>query len=94
MRNLEEDGFVDIMLIRKGTLENGVAAGVYRYLDNAERRVARLRELGYDAAFKPNYAERIERWIDVSTKDSPGVAARFKESFPDYRLSAKPCSDT
>ena len=91
MRRMREDGFVDIMRINSGELENGISVGAYRNLGNAERRVKTFREKGYDVEFKPRDRTRTTYWVSVSAGTDRELRSEFTDAFPAYPLSESTC---
>ena len=91
MRRMREDGFVDIMRINSGDLENGVSVGAYRHLANAERRVKTLRAKGYQVEFRPRDKTRTTYWVSVGAGASRELRAEFTSAFPAYPLTESPC---
>ncbi len=91
MRRLREDGFVDIMRISSGALENGVSVGAYRKLGNAERRVKTLRAKGYQVEFKPRDKTRTTYWVAVNAGASRELRGEFSNTFAAYPLSESSC---
>ena len=91
MRRMREDGFVDVMRINSGELENGISVGAYRKLDNAERRVKTLRGKGYQAEFKPREKTRTTYWVAVNAGASRELRSEFTSAFPAYPLSEALC---
>jgi hypothetical protein len=91
MRRMREDGFVDIMRINSGELENGISVGAYRELGNAERRVKTFRAKGYQVEFKPRDTTRTTYWVAVNAGASRELRREFTSAFPAYPLSESPC---
>ena len=91
MRRMREDGFVDIMRINSGELENGISVGAYRQLGNAERRVKKLRAKGYQVEFKPRDKTRTTYWVAVGAGANREMRSLFTSTFPAYPLSESPC---
>ncbi len=91
MRRMRADGFVDIMRISSGPLENGVSVGAYRKLGNAERRVKTFRTKGYEVEFKPRDKTRSSYWVAVSAGASREMRSEFSSTFPAYPLSESSC---
>ena len=91
MRRMRADGFVDIMRISSGELENGVSVGAYRKLGNAERRVKTLRAKGYKVEFKPRDKTRTAYWVAVNAGASRELRSEFSRTFAAYPLSESPC---
>ena len=91
MRRMRADGFVDIMRISSGPLENGVSVGAYRKLGNAERRVKTFRTKGYEVEFKPRDKTRTTYWVAVGAGASRELRSEFSSTFPAYPLSESWC---
>ena len=91
MRRMRTDGFVDIMRISSGALENGVSVGAYRKLGNAERRVKTLRAKGYQVEFKPRDKTRTTYWIAVNAGAGRELRSEFSGTFAAYPLSESSC---
>lgn len=91
MRRMREDGFVDIMRINSGELENGVSVGAYRRLGNAERRIKMFREKGYRVEFKPRDKTRTTYWVAVSAGAGRELRSQFTAAHPAYPLSEATC---
>lgn len=91
IRRMRDDGFIDIMRINSGSLENGVSVGAYRQLGNAERRVKTFRDKGYQAEFKPRDKTRTAHWVAVGDGASRELRSEFTDAFPAYPLSESAC---
>jgi tetratricopeptide (TPR) repeat protein len=91
MRRMREDGFVDIMRINSGELENGISVGAFRELSNAERRVKTFRAKGYQVEFKPRDRSRTTYWVAVNVGASRELRNEFTTAFPAYPLSESAC---
>lgn len=91
MRRMRADGFVDIMRISSGPLENGVSVGAYRKLGNAERRVKTFRTKGYEVEFKPRDKTRTTYWVAISAGTDREMRSEFSSTFPAYPLSESSC---
>lgn len=91
MRRMRDDGFVDIMRINSGELENGISVGAYRQLGNAERRVKTFRAKGYKVEFKPRDKSRTTYWVAIGAGTSRELRSEFTSAFPAYPLSESTC---
>lgn len=91
IRRMRNDGFKDIMRINSGELKNGVSVGAYRNLGNAERRVETLRNMGYEAEYRPRQRVRKVHLVQVSSKGATHVAEKFSDAFPAYLLDTSAC---
>lgn len=91
MDRMRADGFVDIMRINSGELENGISVGAYRQLGNAERRVKNLRAKGYQVEFKPRDKTRTTYWVAIGAGSNRELRHQFISTYPAYPLSESPC---
>ena len=91
MGRMRADGFVDIMRINSGELENGISVGAYRQLGNAERRVKNLRAKGYQVEFKPRDKTRTTYWVAIGAGSNREMRHQFTSTYPAYPLSESPC---
>ena len=91
MDRMRADGFVDIMRINSGELENCISVGAYRQLGNAERRVKNLRAKGYQVEFKPRDKTRTTYWVAIGAGSSREIRHQFTSTYPAYPLSESPC---
>lgn len=91
LQRMRDDGFVDIMRINSGELENGISVGAYRKLGNAERRVKTFRAKGYQVEFKPRDKTRTTYWVALGAGTSRALRGEFVSAFPAYPLSESPC---
>jgi len=91
MERMRADGFVDIMRINSGDLENGISVGAFRRLSNAERRVKDLRAKGYQVEFKPRDKSRTTYWVSIGAGANQEMRRQFTSIFPAYPLSESPC---
>ncbi len=88
---MRDDGFVDIMRINSGELENGISVGAYRNLANAERRLKTFRQKGYDVEFKPRDRTRTTYWVAVNAGSDRELRSQFTSTYPAYPLSEATC---
>jgi tetratricopeptide (TPR) repeat protein len=91
IERMRADGFVDIMRINSGELENGISVGAYRRLSNAERRVKNLRAKGYQVEFKPRDKTRTAYWVAIGAGTSRETRDEFTSTYPAYPLSESSC---
>ena len=63
LRDTREKGVDDVAVIETGDQANGVSFGVYAIKENARRRVAALRELGYEVRTGAAREEVIEGFL-------------------------------
>ena len=87
LRDIREEGVDDVAVIETGDQANGVSFGVYASEENARRRVAALRELGYEVRTGAARVEVIEGFLievrahsslqDLESIRAPGSSKRF-----------------
>ncbi len=92
LRELRGRGARDVAIIVKGPLANRISLGLYKSSNNARRRVAEIRKLGYPAESAANtksfsaYAVRARTAAPLTTLEQ-GWNARF----PDNPLRRRDC---
>lgn len=72
-RKLAAADLRDYYVVTSGDQENTISLGLYRDDANAERRVDRLRELGFDAHVKVRTEAVPRYWLDVSLERNANV---------------------
>lgn len=89
VKELRERGLRDVAIVAKGPMAGRISLGLFKSADNAERRVAQLRKLGYPARSAANttmlgeYAVRARTGGDRSAFDNawnarfPGNPVRY-----------------
>lgn len=85
VREIRARGVSDVGVIRTGELANGVSFGVYGRMENLERRMATLGELGYGVR-SAGYATATDEFMTIEARIggaadalSDGWTARFPE---------------
>lgn len=66
-RELADAGLRDYYVVTSGDEENTISLGLYRERYNAERRVASLRELGFEPEMRPRTESVPRYWLDLAT---------------------------
>ena len=92
LRRLAADGLQDYVRIMRGPMRNAVSLGLYSQRESADRRLADLRNRGYQASVHIRYQTERVQWLDVSfskTANPPGAA--FQSKFPSTELVAAEC---
>ena len=84
-------GITDIALIPRGDLENGISLGVYRSKANAERRMTKLRGMGYQVKSRKRSRTREVPFVEATAL--PGLIDQdtFSRSFPSYSVVRISC---
>lgn len=73
-KELARKGIEDYLVIASGENENAISLGLYTKAVAAQRRLSRIRTLGYEPVQEPSYKEASEYWLDyreVGDKDLP-----------------------
>lgn len=91
LSELRRKGLRDVALIRKGPLAGEISLGVYKNRKYMRRRVAELNKLGYSARTAENVRTRREFAVGARTDDGPGLASKWRETFPDNPIRYVDC---
>lgn len=91
LNELRRQGLGDVALIRNGPRAGEISLGVYKSRENMRRRVAQLKKLGYAARTAENVRTRREFVVDARTDDGPGLASKWRETFPDHPIRYVDC---
>ena len=63
--DLENRGFTDYLLIRRGNLKNAISLGLFRSQDSVNRRLAELSEKGYKPVVVPRFETTDQYWLSA-----------------------------
>lgn len=63
---LRENGFTDFYIVRSGEKENAVSLGVFSDTARADRRAARIGQMGLKPRITDRYREATVFWLDVT----------------------------
>lgn len=66
-RELSDAGLRDYYVVTAGDEENTISLGLYSERSNAERRVDRLQELGFDPEMRRRTETVPRYWLDIAT---------------------------
>lgn len=89
---MRAEGIDDIYIIPRGDMANAISLGVYSRRRSLDRRLAELREKGYEPSIAPRYRTRKASWIDAALRapfEFP--RAEFVARFPTTDYLAVPC---
>lgn len=90
---LKQRGIRDVALVSGSDGASTISLGVYGSRANAERRLAELERLGYEAKAETMEVTRAAWWLDaVVTGDEAQIAQEFRHAFPGKQLEARPCA--
>jgi len=73
-RKLREKGINDFYIVLSGVAKNGISLGHYREPKHANRRVKRVKKLGFKAEIKVIYREYDIYWLDYEVDTISGEA--------------------
>ena len=93
MQALRGEGIHDVSVILRGPLKNGISLGVYRDRRNVERRVARLRRLGYAVQLTGN-STRLEEYTVIEARVNgarDSLRAAWASRFPQHSIRHVDC---
>ncbi len=69
-KSLAEQGVRDFMIVQDEGQPFALSLGVFGLKKNAERRMSRINELGYDARTEARYRDRTIYWLDYDEKEN------------------------
>lgn len=87
---------IESFLFTTGDLANGISLGLYSNRNNALRRVASLKDQGYDASVSEN-RKLVEVWWVKLTKEgseffNEGILENLSARYPDISVQEIPCN--
>ncbi|MCB1741475.1 MAG: hypothetical protein KDK91_13970 [Gammaproteobacteria bacterium] len=95
VRALKAAGVDDIGLIDRGDMAGAVSLGVYRQRASLERRLADLRDKGYEPTVTPRLRSVSVVWLDILAAPTAGFeVGHLKSRFESVDLVPTPCPDS
>lgn len=88
---MKQSGITDLYVISSGSLTNGISLGIYVTASASGRRMAELREMGYDVRRRPRFESVISGFVEADVTDANIDEADVGRKFPDYILESSPC---
>lgn len=76
-RDLSAKGLRDYYVVTAGERENTISLGLFRELGNAQKRLAEVRAMGFDARLQPREDEVPNYWIDLMVGSDFDWSARI-----------------
>lgn len=76
---VDEYGIRDVLVLFQGKFKDYISFGIYAELSNAERRQARLTELGLKTKIRPRYKEAEVFWLDIRSSADLDGANKLRE---------------
>lgn len=93
-RRLAEAGVEDYYVVTSGDMENTLSLGLYEHQENARRRQARIRSLGFDAQMSVRREEAPQFWVDYRIAPDERSPWRFiLRASPGAQHFEIPCFD-
>lgn len=85
-KRLEAAGVADLWRFTSGPLVNAISLGLFRDLERARARKAKMARMGFDTEIRPRYREQSDYWIRYSfTGRSPFSEEKWKDFKAMYR---------
>ena len=92
MREMREKGVKDMYVVNEGDNKNAVSLGVYGHIPSLERRIATLREFGYDPQTIERYRTATVYWLDIRLERPSLLSANdLTTRFPDATTESRSC---
>ena len=84
--NLSTKGFSDYFVVADGKHDNAISLGLFTLKKGSERRVKKLKSMGFDAKVEVRFTDLSVYWLDYETDRDLDWAAFIKENFPKGRV--------
>lgn len=92
MREMRAKGVKDLYVVNEGENKNAVSLGVYGHIPSLQRRVAALRELGYDPQTIERYRTIKVHWLEIRLeRPTPLTASELEAQFPGATVESRAC---
>lgn len=79
-KRLEAAGVADLWRFTSGPLINAISLGLFRDLERARARKAKMARMGFDTEIRPRYREQSDYWVRYSfTGSSPFSEEKWKD---------------
>jgi hypothetical protein len=89
---LQADGVSDLMRVPAGARANSVSLGLYNRASAAEKRLAEIKQLGYEAQLEVRYKEMPATWLDVRVAgDREFPPGGLPSAFPAVEVAEQAC---
>lgn len=91
-RELSEADLRDYYVVTDGDQENTISLGLYRERDNAEGRLASIRQMGFEAEMRPRTESVPRYWLDIAIpEDDERDWSSALEDYPEASASGTDC---
>ena len=93
LREIRNRGVRDVVVIQDGALADGISFGIYRNVDNMQRRIAALGRLGYTVRSQAEDVEVFEEYvIRARAGGAPETLdAAWTSRFPEHSIRVVDC---
>jgi len=89
---MKQAGLTDLVIMNKGDLRNAISLGLYKTEPTTQRRVSQVREMGYEAVYRPRFQARRLHFVDAEIADEAIDEKAFGQAFPGFGIVPVPCS--
>ena len=90
-QELKKQKVDDYFIVLASKYQNAISLGVYKNRNGAERRVAELREKGFEPRMEPRYQPINVYWLDVKAHLSERQWGAVREEYPAQRRETVTC---
>lgn len=95
LRDLQDRGIREILIISEGARANAISAGVYTTEAQAQERRDAIHAFGYTAEIEPLYRTQPQYWLDVDVMKSQMIPVKLwqkiSKKFPNITQAQRPC---
>lgn len=91
MEKMKQSGVTHLYMIESGALTGGISLGVYKTESASGRRMAKLREMGFEVERRELFETSTTFEIEVDVSQSNLNPAEVKETFSDFDAEPTPC---
>lgn len=95
VKRLKAKGIKDLFIMGRGESKNAISLGLFKTQAAAEKRLKRVRDLGFKALLDEQYRETTLQWLDFSIPEGDEALAAAVDSlakkYPDAQLKQHDC---
>ena len=84
--SLAANGFSDYFVVADGQHDNAISLGLFTLKKGSERRVAKLKSMGFNAKVEVRFTDLSVYWLDYEIDHDLDWPAFIKENFPKGRV--------
>lgn len=89
--NMKQSGVTDLYVIGSGSLKNGISLGIYVTESASGRRMAGLRDMGYEVRRRPRFETVLTRFVEADITAAALGEVDIRRNFPDYTAESSSC---